>query len=188
MKYDQYTLELRGPDAPQSAPFEIEACLVHKGGDLYEVFDVGVPGFLAPFRQGDTISATRQPSGNLSFVEVVQKSVNRRLRYKCKISVIKQDDLAALLHGYEGSNTHWDPTPALRAILDRVMEGGGNYVYEYSLLSLHLPPGFELTSSEAQCLRDGHELMVTAARLRFNQRKGAPDPSAHWVIKLPDRL
>ena len=124
MEHKAYTLELRDPEEPDEAPLEIEVFLVHKGDNLYEVFDVGVPAFFAPFRQGATISATQQQNGHLAFVEVVSESRNKHLTYRCKVTHFTGDMLEKLLGDYPGSDSHWDPTPRLQALLDRIMKGG----------------------------------------------------------------
>ena len=137
--------------------------------------------------QGDTIPATRQPDGNLVFGEIVSKIRNAHLSFQCKVAGFTNDVLIRLLGDDPGSEDHLDPTPGLQALLDRVLDGGGNFDFEYATLSLHLSPGFELTARQNKLLEDGDELLITAARLRFNQLNSPPDPSRQWEIKLPGR-
>lgn len=186
MQYKSYILEIGDPEEPDSAPLEVEVFLISKGGDTYEVFDVGVPWFFVPFRQGDTISVIHQSNGNLAFVDVTRKSENRVLRYQCTVSGLADDALTLFLGDYNGGESHWDPTPQLSALLDRLLENGGNCEFVPGSLTLYLPPGVELTSDEADCLEEGEDLLITTARFEFNKRSGRDDPSVRWTLKIPD--
>ena len=186
MDYREYVIEVGDPDQPDQEPFELEVYLVPKGENLYQVFDAGAPWMFYPFRQGDTITANLLANGNLTFVEVVSKSANRRMTYQCNVKKFTDEMLRDILGDYPGSKEHWDPTPQLQALLDRIMAAGGNYDFEFGTLSLYLPPGVELTEAEIKRLEDGHDLLVTVARLQFNTRSGSPDPKTTWTVRLPD--
>lgn len=185
MGYQSYVLELVCSDDADAEPFEIEAYLTHKTGNEFEVFDVGIPWFFVPFRQGDTISATPRPNGNLVFIEVLGRSKNRRLTYSCEPGSIAPEMLDQLLGSYAGSEEHWDPTPKLGALLDRLLEAGGNFEFVPMTLTLYLQPGYELTPEEVECLELGNELNLTVARFLFNQSNGPHDPTSEYSIKIP---
>jgi len=188
MRHKWYSLDMYDPADQAGDPLSLRCALIPHAEGQYMVFDIGVPEFIAPFRHGDIITASRRPGGTLVFGEVVQKSRWRSMDFSMKLPELTPDKLSEILGDYSGGSSEWDPSPGLAAVLDRVMASGGNWEFLWgSLLRLHLPEGCELSAEDTLLMEQGRELRITIARMRFNQRNGIRDPENEWRVVFPKR-